>query len=92
MSVPEWMNPARLDLFQFWRFLLVVVCTIYAGIVTIRSAWGWAVLLAEPRKATMLLRQYLILHMLRVRFGPFARELTLIGLLIVAMVLLVRFH
>jgi hypothetical protein len=73
------MNPLDLDLFDVWRWLLFLLCTVYTVVVTLRWAAGWLGLLSGRDRGAVLLRHYLIVQMLRLRAGAFGRELVRIG-------------
>lgn len=64
-----------MDLFDLWRWMLGVACTVYATMVTLRWAVGWIDYLARPQRGSHLLRQYLLVQLLRVRWWRFRREL-----------------
>ena len=59
------------DFFQFFRYVLGTIVTIYATIVTIQSLYGWWVWLAGSDRYISLVRRYVILHGLRLRFKTF---------------------
>jgi len=48
-----------LDFFNFFRYLLCTVVTIYVVLVTLQSALGWYKWLSEPTAYNPLLRSYL---------------------------------
>jgi len=73
------LNPLEYDLFDFWRWFLAVVCTAYAIVVTARGLWDWHVWLSPRRRETALLRQYVIVMLLRVRVQRFLGEIARIG-------------
>ena len=76
------------DLFTFFRYVLGWVVTIYATIITLQSLWGWYVWLAGQDKYIGMLRRYLLVHGLRLRFRTFWGELLICLLLCVAFGLL----
>jgi len=59
------------DPFRFFRWLLGLVVTVYATVVTIQSLWGWYVWLAGQDRYTSLIRRYVLVHGLRLRFKAF---------------------
>ncbi len=78
------------DLFRFFRFWLGWVVAVYASIVTAQSLWQtWQSLTGRDRYMTML-RQYLLVHGLRLRFRAFWGDVLICVLLGVAFVLLVH--
>lgn len=80
------------DLFELWRLLLGTICTIYATVITVRSLWGWVVYLSVPGRSTTVMRNYVIVQLLRLRPGRFADELLYIAGLSILLLLLLRFH
>ena len=58
----------QIDLFNFFRIWLGWIVTIYATIITVQSLWGWYVWLAGSDKYMSLLRRYVVLQGLRLRF------------------------
>ena len=63
------------DLFEIWRWVLAVACSVYAAVVTLRWLAGWLTYLGEPQRERTLMRQYVLLHLLRLRGGRFQSEL-----------------
>lgn len=61
----------KLDLFDGFRWTLGWIVTVYATVLTIQWAWGWYAWLAGQDKYIGLLRRYLIVHGLRLRFATF---------------------
>jgi hypothetical protein len=80
------------DPFIFFRYLLGVIVTIYATIVTVQSLWGWYVWLAGGDKYISMLRQYLIVHSLRLRFTAFWGDVLICLLLCIVFLILWRAH
>ena len=80
------------DLFDFFRRWLGIVATIYATVITLQSLWGWYVWLAGEDKYISLLRRYLVLHGLRLRFKTFWGDVIICGLLCVAFFILWHAH
>jgi hypothetical protein len=80
------------DLFDFFRRWLSIVVTIYATIITLQSLWGWWVWLAGEDKYISLLRRYLIVHGLRLRFKTFWGDVIVCGLLCVVFLVLWHAH
>jgi hypothetical protein len=78
------------DLFAFFRWMLAWIVTIYVTVVTLRFAWGWVVWLAGSDKYVSMLRRYLILQGLRLRFSTFFGDLVISVLLCIAFALLWR--
>ena len=90
--MPLYLNPvslfklllAHLDFFNFFRYLLGTIATIYAVIVTFQSLWGWYVWLAGNDRYVALIRRYVIVHGLRLRFRAFWGDVLICILLCVA--------
>jgi hypothetical protein len=80
------------DLFDFFRRWLAIVVTIYATIITLQSLWGWYLWLAGSDKYVSLLRRYLIVHGLRLRFKTFWGDVIICGLLCVVFLILWHAH
>jgi len=76
------------DLYGFFRMLLAWALTIYFVAVTIQSLRGWYVFLSGRDRYTCILRRYLVVQLLRLRFRTFWGELLLCALLGTAFLLL----
>ena len=59
------------DPFDFFRWWLGWIVTIYATVITLQSLWGWYVWLAGSDKYMTLLRRYVLVQGLRLRFRSF---------------------
>ena len=81
-----------IDLFQFFRFWLGWVVTIYATILTVQSLYGWYIWLAGEDKYIGLLRRYIIVQGLRLRFKTFWGDVIICLLLTIAFCILWRAH
>lgn len=80
------------DLFDFFRYALATIVTIYATIVTAQSLWSWYVWLAGSEKYISMVRRYVIVQGLRMRFRTFWGDLLICILLCVAFLILWRAH
>ena len=80
------------DLFNFFRWWLTLFVTVYATVITLQSLWGWYVYLAGSDRYISLVRRYLIVHGLRLRFTAFWGDVLICGLLCVAFLILWRLH
>ncbi|GIW75568.1 MAG: hypothetical protein KatS3mg104_0631 [Phycisphaerae bacterium] len=58
----------EIDLFNFFRWALFIFVSIYCTLITVQSLWGWYVWLASDDRYMTILRRYVILHGLRLRF------------------------
>ncbi len=81
-----------IDFFNFFRWTLGTVVTIYASIITFQSLYGWYIWLAGADKHISILRRYLIVHGLRLRFATFWGDVLITILLCVVFMLLFRAH
>jgi hypothetical protein len=80
------------DLFDFFRYSLAAVVTIYATIITIQSLWNWYLWLAGSDQYISLIRRYVIVHGLRLRFRAFWGDVIICLLLTIVCVLIWRAH
>lgn len=81
-----------MDLFDFFRYSLAWLVTIYATVVSIYFAWGWIVWLSGDDKHISLVRRYVIVHGLRLRFTTFWTDLVICFLLCIAFLIMWRLH
>jgi hypothetical protein len=77
-----------IDFFRFFRNALALVVTVYATVITLQSLWGWYVWLAVGDKYTTMLRRYLLVQGLRLRFKTFWGDAIICALLFVAFALI----
>jgi hypothetical protein len=77
-----------IDFFRFFRLFLAVVVSIYASIITIQSLWSWYLWMAGSDRYSSLLRRYLLVHGLRLRFIAFWGDVLVCGLLCIAFFML----
>ncbi len=82
----------NIDFFNFFRYVLAVVVTIYATVVTLQSLWGWYVWLAGSDKYVSLIRRYVIVHGLRLRFRAFWGDVIISLLLCITFIILWQAH
>ena len=80
------------DPFDLFRWILATIATIYATIVTLQSMWEWYAFLSGGDRYVSLLRRYVILHGLRLRFKTFWGDAIICLLLCVAFVILWQAH
>jgi hypothetical protein len=80
------------DFFTFFRYTLGTIATIYATIVTLQGLWGWWVWLAGEEKHISMLRRYILVHGLRLRFASFWGDVIICGLLCVIFIIMWRAH
>ena len=66
--------------------------TIYATVLTLQSLWGWYLWFAGREKYVSMLRQYVIVHGLRLRFKTFWGDVLICLLLCVAFFILWHAH
>lgn len=73
----------KVDLFHFFRLVLGTIVTIYVTILTVQFLWSWYVWLSGQDKYVSMLRRYLVLHGLRLRFKTFWGDVLICILLLV---------
>ena len=81
-----------IDFFDFFRYALGTVVTVYAVVITLQSLWGWYVWLTGSDKYVSLVRRYLVVHGLRLRFRTFWGDVIISLLLCVAFMILFHAH
>ncbi|MBN2561486.1 MAG: hypothetical protein JXQ75_11210 [Phycisphaerae bacterium] len=80
------------DLFEVWRLVLGTICTIYALVMTARSLWRWCVYLSGADRTVSMMRSYMIVQLLRLRFRRFTREFVQIGLWLLILATVLYWH
>jgi hypothetical protein len=81
-----------LEPFDFFRWTVAWIATIYATVLTLQSLWGWVVYLSGSQKHVGMIRRYLVIHALRLRFKTFWGDVLICLLLCVVFLLLWRMH
>ena len=81
-----------IDFFNFWRWLLFIVGTVYFLVITAQSLYGWYMWLAGSDKYISLVRQYMIVQGLRLRFKTFWGDVLICLLLCVVFICIWRAH
>lgn len=81
-----------IDPFNFFRWGLFIVVSVYCTIVTIQQSWSWYVWLMTDDRYITILRQYVIVHSLRLRFKTFWGDVLICVLLGLVFVLLFWAH
>jgi hypothetical protein len=81
-----------LDPFNFFRWLFFLFVSIYFCVTTFQFLWSWYVWLWQPDRYMTMLRNYVILHGLRLRVRAFWGDAIICVLLATAFVLLWRAH
>ncbi len=76
------------DIFDTFRWLLFLFLTIYFLVTTFQFLWSWYVWLWQPDRYMGMLRNYLIVHGLRLRVRAFWGDVLVCCLLSVAFLLL----
>lgn len=79
------------DLFDVYRFGLAVLVLAYAAVRTTLFVWNW-VYRPESILSSSLVRRYIIVLLLRLRFRRFAYELGSVACLLAVFLYLVRLH
>jgi hypothetical protein len=81
-----------IDLFNFYRWALGTVVTIYATLVTVQWAMGWYKYLRQPGRGTSMLSRYLQVAGLRMSLLRMSGDLLICVLLCVIFVMLCMVH
>lgn len=81
----------EMDLFMLYRWLLAIVCAVYATVVTWRSLASWLGYFRESRR-TAVLGRYTLVLLLRTRWRRFVGELAQIVALLAVLVVLLFAH
>jgi hypothetical protein len=82
----------HIDFFDFFRYALATVVTIYATVVTLQSLWSWYVILTGEGKYYAMIRRYLMLQGLRLRIQTFGADVLICVLLTVVLCILWHAH
>ena len=82
----------QIDFFNFFRYTLALIAAVYATVVTLQALWDWYLFLAGSDRYTGLLRRYLVVHGLRLRFKTFWGDVFICLLLCVIFLILWRAH
>jgi hypothetical protein len=82
----------QLDPFDFFRWTVAWIATIYATVVTLQSLSQWVSYLSGRQKYVGMVRRYLVIHALRLRFKTFWGDVLICALLGVIFLLLWRMH
>jgi hypothetical protein len=80
-----------LDLFETYRLLLLIVCTVYTVVVMAQWAWRWLGYFTESRHKRFL-GHYAVALFLRARFRRFAGDLLEVAMLGLALALILYAH
>ena len=73
----------QIDFFEFFRYALGTIVSIYAIVVIAQSGWEWYKLLAQQDRYSALLRRYLIVSGLRLKMRTFGPDVLVMVLLCV---------
>jgi hypothetical protein len=82
----------QLDPFDFFRWTVAWIATIYATVVTLQSLLGWVGYLSGNDKYLGMVRRYLVIHALRLRFKTFWGDVLICLLLCVVFLILWYMH
>jgi hypothetical protein len=83
---------ADVDLFAVYRWLLAIVCTVYAALQLGRTVLSWAAFFWEPAAHRDVLRHYAEVQLLRVRLRRFGGSLFQIAALACALLGMLWLH
>jgi len=81
-----------IDFFNFFRWLLAIIVTVYATVITLQSLWGWYTFLTGSDRYVSLLRRYVVVQGLRLRFKAFWGDVVICLLLGVIFLIIWRAH
>ena len=81
-----------IDAFNFFRWGLSIVVSVYCIILMAQQGWSWYVWLMTDDRYMTIVRQYVILHGLRLRFRTFWGDVLICILLCIVFVLLFQAH
>ena len=81
-----------IDLFNFFRWGLCVVVSVYCTIIIAEQTWVWYAWLMSEDRYIAILRRYLIVHGLRLRFRTFWGDVLICLLLCLVFLLLFWAH
>ena len=79
------------DLFEVYRWLVALVCTVYATVCTVQSVWRWLVYFGQTRE-TKVLGHYAGALLLRARVQRHVWELGQIVVLVAVLGYVVYLH
>jgi hypothetical protein len=78
----------QVDFFNFFRFVLMIIVSVYVTVVTLQSMRDWKAWLTGSDRYISMLRRYLVVHGLRLRFRAFWGDVLICLLLCVALILI----
>lgn len=81
-----------MHIFDLYRRLLMIICTVYAAVRLGQSAWRWSGRLGGQSRQSRLLRGYVAVMAASIRIRRFGPELLQIVALLVLLGLLVYAH
>ena len=79
------------DLFEMYRWLLVIICSVYTLVCISQSLYGWIAYFGQSRR-TQVLGRYAFVLLIRTRLKRFRRDLWQIGLLLAILGIVVYAH
>ena len=82
----------EINFFHFFRLGVGWVATVYATVVTLQSLYGWYVYLNADDRYTGIMRRYLVVQAIRLKFRTFGGDLLICALLCVAFLVIWRTH
>jgi hypothetical protein len=81
-----------IDFFNFFRWLLAIIVSVYATVITLQSLWGWYGMLAGSDRYISMMRRYVLVHGLRLRFKAFWGDVVICLLLCVIFLIIWHAH
>ncbi|MDM8005751.1 MAG: hypothetical protein QUV05_06325 [Phycisphaerae bacterium] len=79
------------DLFEMYRWVLMIICSVYTLACLGQTLFGWLDYFSQSRR-TQVLGHYAMVLLLRARTRRFARDLWQIALLLVVFAVVVYAH
>ncbi len=82
----------EIDLFNFFRWGLSIVVSVYCSVIMLQQGYQWYVWLATNDRYIGMVRRYIIVHGLRLRFRTFWGDVLICLLLSIVFILLAVAH
>jgi hypothetical protein len=80
------------DFFHLFRWGVGWIATVYATVVLLQSLYGWYVYLNARDRYTAMMRRYILLQALRLRFRAFWGDVLVCALLCIAFLIIWQAH
>lgn len=80
------------DLFFVYRKLLIIICSVYTTVMFAQALGRWINFLFQSGRSRQMFRDYLVLHLLRIRVHRFVGDYVQIAALVAVLVIVVWLH